>query len=146
MSSIQNYRRLKSDYLLKIKVFDQQCKLSVHCYLKVHLIRRRQLIPKFIHSPVYNIDLPEIQHHSGKLRQRLFQIIALLKHHVYDKTIDIRYRIVDSNQHFIINRQTGYVAARRPLNPYTVYEFHVRKKSSIEYFYKSMQRISSMNR
>ncbi|CAF5103164.1 unnamed protein product, partial [Rotaria sp. Silwood1] len=124
LTTIQNNRRLKSDYLLIINALDNQYKLSVNCYLKIHLIRRQQLIPKFIYSSIYNIDLPEIQYHSGRLRQRLFQIIALLDTHVYDKKLEIRYRIVDSNQHFIINRQTGYIAAKQPLNPYTIYEFH----------------------
>jgi hypothetical protein len=124
--SIQNNRRVKSDYLLTIKALDTQHKLSVDCYIKIHLIRRRQLIPKFPSAPVYNIDLPEIQRNSGRLRQRLFQIIALLDSKVYDKKLEIRYRIVDSNHHFIINRQTGYIAAKQPLTAYTTYEFNVR--------------------
>ncbi|CAF1009126.1 unnamed protein product, partial [Rotaria sordida] len=121
-----NNRRLKSDYLLTINALDNQYKLSVNCYLKIHFIRRHQLIPKFLSSSIYNIDLPEIQYHSGRIRQRLFQIIALLDNHVYDKKLEVRYRFVDSNQHFIINRQTGYIAAKQPLNPYTIYEFQVQ--------------------
>ncbi|CAF3290402.1 unnamed protein product [Rotaria socialis] len=126
LPAIQNNRRSKSDYFLTINALDNQHKLSVNCYLKIQLIRRNQLVPKFISSPVYNIDLPEIQYHSGRLRQRLFQIVALLDHQVYDRKLEVRYRIVDSNQHFIINRQTGYIAAKQPLNPYTIYEFHVQ--------------------
>ncbi|CAF3953558.1 unnamed protein product, partial [Rotaria sp. Silwood1] len=33
--------------------------------------------------------------------------------------------LIDTNQHFIINRQTGYIAAKQPLNPATTYEFDV---------------------
>jgi hypothetical protein len=126
LPSIQNNRRVKSDYLLTIEALDTQYKLSVNCYVNIHLIRRRQLIPKFISSPSYNINLPEIERNSGRLRQRLFQIIALLDNKVYDKKLEIRYRIADSTQHFIINRQTGYVAAKQPLKAYTTFEFNVR--------------------
>ncbi|CAF3595684.1 unnamed protein product [Adineta steineri] len=125
LPSVSNNRRLKSDYLLTIKTFDIQYKFSVNCYVNIHLIRRRQLIPKFIYSPSYNINSYEIERNSGRLRQRLFQIIALLDNKVYDKKLEIRYRIADTNQHFIINRQTGYVAAKQPLKAYTTYEFNV---------------------
>ncbi|UJR27505.1 hypothetical protein I4U23_008789 [Adineta vaga] len=125
VSSKQNSRRLKSDYLLTIKALDTQYKLSVNCYVNIHLIRRRQLIPKFFSEPIYNINLLEIGLESGRLRQRLFQIVALLETKVYNKKLEIRYRIVDSNQHFIINRQTGYIATKQPLKAFTTYEFHV---------------------
>ena len=131
LPSIQNNRRLKSDYLLTIKALDTQYKLSVNCYLNLHLIRRRQLIPKFISSPNYDVTLPEIERNSGRLRQRLFQIIALLDNKVYDRKLEIRYRIGDSNQHFIINRQTGYIAAKQPLKAYTTFEFNVREILSL---------------
>jgi hypothetical protein len=131
LPSVQTHRRLKSDYLLIIKAFDTQSKLSTNCYIKIHLIRRRQLIPKFLLTDNYKIDLPEISVDSGRLRQRLFQIVALLNTEVYDKKLEIRYRFVDSNQHFIINRQTGYIAAKQPLNPYTTYEFNVK----LRFFY-----------
>ena len=121
---IQNQRQLKSDYLLTVKTTDVQYKIASQCYLKVHLIRRRQLIPRFLLSEL-QIDLPEISYQSGRLRQRLFQIIALLNHHVYSKQLEIRYRFPDQNQHFIINRQTGYLAAKQPLMPYTTYEFPI---------------------
>jgi hypothetical protein len=128
LPSVQTHRRLKSDYLLTTKAFDTQSKLSINCYVKVHLIRRRQLIPKFLSSKNYQVDLPEIHADSGRLRQRLFQIVALLDSEVYNKKLEIRYRFIDSNQHFIINRQTGYIAAKQPLNPYTTYEFNVKIK------------------
>lgn len=106
----------------------------MNCYLKVQLIRRNQLTPRFISAPVYNVDLPEIQYNSGRLRQRLFQIIALLDHNVYDRKLEVRYRIVDSSQHFIINRYTGYIAAKQPLNPLTIYEFQVREHLSLDLY------------
>ncbi|CAF1436676.1 unnamed protein product, partial [Adineta ricciae] len=124
-SNQNNNRRLKSDYLLTVVAFDTQYKLSAHCYVNIHLIRRRQLIPKFFSAPNYNIDMIEIDRQSGRLRQRLFQIVALLDTKVYSKKLEIRYRIVDSNQHFVINRQTGYIAAKQPLKAYTTYEFNV---------------------
>ncbi|CAF4406563.1 unnamed protein product, partial [Adineta steineri] len=77
LPSVSNNRRLKSDYLLTIKTFDIQYKFSVNCYVNIHLIRRRQLIPKFIYSPSYNINSYEIERNSGRLRQRLFQISTL---------------------------------------------------------------------
>jgi len=126
LPSIQNHHHhLKSDYFLTIKALDSQYKLSVNCYLKVHLIRRRQLIPKFLYSSIYKIDLPEIELNSGRLRQRLFQIVALLDKNIYDKNLEIRYKFVDINQHFLLNRQTGYIAAKQPLYPYTTYEFNI---------------------
>ena len=103
----QNSRRFKSDFLLTIEAMEMSMKLTVNCYMKVHLIRRRQLIPRFYHNSNYQINLPQLTRQSGRLRQRLFQIIALLDHQVYDRKIEIRYRMVGSNQHFIINRQTG---------------------------------------
>lgn len=125
LPSIHAQRRLKSDYLLTANVFDLQSKLSVACYVKVQLIRRRQLIPQFISSTIYKADLPEIPLGSNRLRQRLFQIVALLNPQVYDRKLEIRYRFTDINHHFIINRQTGYIAAKQPLDPYTTYEFNV---------------------
>ena len=126
LPAIQSHRRYKSDYLLTVKAMDNQYKLAVNCYVKIQLIRRRQLVPKFIYAPMYHIELPEIDRQSGRLRQRLFQIIALLDNQVYDRKLEIRYRITDANQHFIINRQTGYVAAKQPLNVHATYEFKVR--------------------
>ena len=128
LPSIQTNRRLKTDYLLTIQAFDTQSKLSTNCYVKVQLIRRRQLIPKFLSTTIYQINLPEISAHSGRLRQRLFQIVALLDPQVYEKKLEIRYRFTDSNQHFIINRQTGYIAAKQALNAYTTYEFNVKSR------------------
>ena len=125
LPSVQTNRRLKSDYLITTKAFDTQSKLSINCYVKIHLIRRRQLVPKFLPADNYKIDLPEIHTDSGRLRQRLFQVVALLDTEVYDKKLEIRYRFADTNQHFIINRQTGYIAARQPLSPYTTYEFNI---------------------
>ncbi|CAF3899789.1 unnamed protein product, partial [Rotaria sp. Silwood1] len=122
--SIQLLSSIQNNYLLTIQALDNQHQVYVNCYLDINLIQRQQLIPKFLYSSTYNIDLIEISSNSKRLRQRLFQIIALLDTHVYDKKLEIRYRIVDSNQHFIINRQTGYIAAKQPLNPYTIYEFH----------------------
>ena len=126
LPSIHTQRRLKSDYLLTTNVFDLQSKLSVSCYVKVQLIRRRQLIPQFLSSTVYKADLPEIPAGSSRLRQRLFQVVALLNPQVYDRKLEIRYRFTDLNHHFIINRQTGYIAAKQPLDSYTTYEFNVR--------------------
>ena len=131
LTSIKSNNLLKSDYLLAIRASDNQYQLSVDCYLEVNLIRRYQLIPKFLYSSVYNIDLLEISSNSNRLRQRLFQVIALLDNKIYDKNLEIRYRIVDANQYFIINRQTGYIAAKQPLHPYGIYEFMVRKNNII---------------
>ena len=125
LPTIHTQRRLKPDYLLTTNIFDPQSKLSTSCYVKVQLIRRRQLIPQFFAPAVYRADLPEITAGSSRLRQRLFQVIALLNPQVYDRKLEIRYRFTDINHHFIINRQTGYIAAKQPLNPYTTYEFNV---------------------
>ena len=122
----QSQRRLKADSFLTVQAIDTQYRLSTDCYVKVHLIRRRQLVPRFIQAPQYQIDLVQLERQSGRLRQRLFQIIALLENTVYDRKLEIRYRMVDANQHFIINRQTGYVAAKQPLEAYSTYEFTVR--------------------
>jgi len=84
------------------------------------------LTPKFFYSSIYNIDLIEILSNSKRLRQRLFQVIALLDQKIYDKNLQIRYRIIDSKQYFIMNRQTGYIAMKKPLDPYTTYRFNVR--------------------
>jgi hypothetical protein len=127
ISLLSNKYLLKSDYLLTIRAFDKQHRLSVDCYVKINFIRRRQLTPKFFYSTIYKIDLIEISTNNKRLRQRLFQVIALLDHKIYEKNLEIRYRIIDSNQYFIINRQTGYIAAKQPLLPYTIYEFNVRK-------------------
>jgi hypothetical protein len=127
LPTIVNSRRLKSDYFLTIDVTDHPQQLSTHCYMKVHLIRRRQLIPRFLHSSTYHIDLPTFEQQSSRLRQRLFQIIALLDNQVYNRKLEIRYRIIDVNQNFIINRQTGYVAVKQPLTVYTTYELTVRQ-------------------
>jgi hypothetical protein len=127
MTSMQNNHISKSDYLLTVQALDKQHQLSVDCYLKVHFIQRQQLTPKFLYSPIYNIDLAEISYKNGRLRQRLFQVVALLDHQVYHRNLEIRYRITDSNQYFIINRQTGYIASKQSLYPYTTYEFDVRE-------------------
>lgn len=91
----------------------------------MNLIQRSQLTPKFIHSPIYNIDLVDISSSSTRIRQRLFQIIALLDNDIYEKNLEVRYRIIDLNQYFIINRQTGYMATKQPLYPHTTYQFNV---------------------
>jgi hypothetical protein len=127
ISLLSNNHLLKSDYLLTVRALDNQHQLFVDCYLNIHFIRRRQLTPKFFYSSIYKIDLIEISTNHQRLRQRLFQVIALLDHKIYEKNLEIRYRIIDSNQYFIINRQTGYIAAKQPLYPYTTYEFDVRK-------------------
>ncbi len=93
----------------------------------MNLIQRWQLTPKFIYSSIYNIDLMEISSDSKQIRQRLFQVIALLDHKIYNKNLQIRYRILDSKEYFIINRQTGYIATKKPLNPHTTYRFNVRE-------------------
>ncbi|UJR21665.1 hypothetical protein I4U23_024742 [Adineta vaga] len=121
----QTIRLSKSNYLLTIHALDSQHQLSVDCYLKVDLIQRKQLTPKFIHSPIYNIDLVDISSSSTRIRQRLFQIIALLENDSYEKNLEVRYRITDLNQYFIINRQTGYIATKQPLYPYTTYQFNI---------------------
>ncbi len=118
---------IKSDYLLTIQALDNQHQLSIDCYLKINYIQRRELIPKFFYSSIYNIDLIEISSNSKRLRQRLFQVIALLDQKIYNKNLQIRYRIIDSNQYFIINRQTGYIATKKPLYPHKIYQFNVRK-------------------
>ena len=120
-----NSNRIKSDYILTIQAKEIPSKLATNCYVKVHWIRRRQLTPRFIHTPFYDITLPELNRQSGRLRQRLFQIIALLDHRVYDGKLEVRYRMVGFNQHFIINRQTGYIAAKQALKAYGTYEFKV---------------------
>ncbi|CAF1545949.1 unnamed protein product [Rotaria magnacalcarata] len=114
-----------SNYKLTIEALDRQHQLSVDCYLEVNLIRRNQLTPKFFYSPIYYIDLIETSLNSQRLRQRLFQVIALLDHKVYDKNIEVRYQIMDSNQYFIINRQSGYIASKQILEPKKIYEFSV---------------------
>jgi hypothetical protein len=68
----------------------------------------------------------EISSHSKQLRQRLFQIIALLDHQIYNSKLQIRYRILDFQQDFIINRQTGYLAAKKPLKSSNIYRLNVR--------------------
>jgi hypothetical protein len=138
MTSMQNNHISKSDYLLTVQALDKQHQLSVGCYLKVHFIQRQQLTPKFLYSPIYNIDLAEISYKNGRLRQRLFQVVALLDHQVYHKNLEIRYRITDSNQYFIINRQTGYIASKQSLYPYTTYEFDVRE--NIENYFEGVNR------
>ncbi|CAF3379747.1 unnamed protein product, partial [Rotaria sp. Silwood2] len=98
LSSIQNNHLLISNYLLTIQALDNQHQLSVDCYLEINFIRRQQ--------------------------QRLFQVIALLDHEVYDKNIEIRYQIIDFNQYFIINRRTGYIASKQLLHSNRTYEFN----------------------
>jgi len=127
LPSIRFNHLIKSDYLLTIRALDNQHQLSVDCYLKINYIQRRELIPKFFYSSIYNIDLIEISSNSKRLRQRLFQVIALLDQKIYNKNLQIRYRIIDSNQYFIINRQTGYIATKKPLYPHKIYQFNVRK-------------------
>ncbi|CAF1202193.1 unnamed protein product, partial [Adineta steineri] len=122
---IENNYLTKSDYLLTIKVFDRQHQLSVDCYLNINLIQRYQLTPKFLYSSIYNIDLIKSASNYERLRQRLFQVIALLDHEVYDKNLEVRYRIIDPNQYFIINRQTGYIATKQSLHDHRTYEFNV---------------------
>lgn len=117
---------VRSNYLLTIRAFDNQHHLSVDCFLKIHHIQRRQLTPKFSYSSMYNIELMEISSNSKRLRQRLFQVIALLDHQIYSQHIQIRYRILGFQQDFIINRQTGYLAARKPLKSSTIYRLNVR--------------------
>ncbi|CAF0982632.1 unnamed protein product, partial [Rotaria sordida] len=124
-SSNQNNHLSIANYLLTIQALDNQHQLSVNCYLEVNLIRRQQLIPKFLYSSTYNIDLIEISSYNKQLRQRLFQVIALLDHEIYDKNIEIRYQIIDSNQYFIINRRTGYIASKQLLYSNRTYEFNV---------------------
>ena len=63
----------------------------------------------------------------NNIRQRLFQVIALLDQRIYNKNLQIRYRLVDTQGYFIINRQTGYIAAKKPLNPHAIYRLNVRK-------------------
>ncbi|CAF4433190.1 unnamed protein product, partial [Adineta steineri] len=121
---IENNYLTKSDYLLTIKVFDRQHQLSVDCYLNINLIQRYQLTPKFLYSSIYNIDLIKSASNYERLRQRLFQVIALLDHEVYDKNLEVRYRIIDPNQYFIINRQTGYIATKQSLHDHRTYEFN----------------------
>lgn len=128
LPAVQNPRRLKSDYLLTVQAMDAQYKLAVNCYVSIQLIRRRQLVPRFLSAPRYDVNLLEIEQGSGRLRQRLLQVAAILDTKVYDKKLEIRYRIVDSNQHFIINRQTGYIATKQPLRAFTTYEFTVSKE------------------
>ena len=129
----QNLRRTNSTYLLAVRASDYQHQVSVDCYLKVKLVQRLQLTPKFIHSSVYNIDLVDASSSSGRLRQRLFQVIALLNNDIYEKNLEVRYRITDTNHYFVINRQTGYIATKQPLYPHTTYHFYVSKtKKSTE--------------
>lgn len=120
-----NSNRLKSDYLLTVQAKEVLSKLTVNCYVKIHWIRRRQLTPRFLHSNIYEVNLPELDRQSGRLRQRLFQIVALLTNSVYNDKLEVRYRMVGFNQHFIINRQTGYIAAKQTLKAYGIYEFKV---------------------
>ncbi|CAF4109878.1 unnamed protein product, partial [Rotaria sordida] len=124
-SSNQNNHLSIANYLLTIQALDNQHQLSVNCYLEVNLIRRQQLIPKFLYSSTYNIDLIEISSYNKQLRQRLFQVIALLDHEIYDKNLEVRYQIIDSNQYFIINRRTGYIASKQLLYSNRTYEFNV---------------------
>ena len=114
-----------STYLLTVRASDRQHYTSVDCYVNIQLIRRRQLIPKFLHPSVYNLDLLEITAHSGRLRQRLFQVVALLDEHVYSSDLEVRYRIVDSHDYFLINPQTGYIAAKQALTAQSIYDLHV---------------------
>lgn len=126
--NLNNQLSSLSNYLLTIRAYDNQHDLSVDCYLDVNIIRRNQLTPRFLHSSVYSIDLIESSLNIQRLRQRLFQVIALLDHKVYDKNIEVRYQITDSNQYFIINRQTGYIASKQVLIPNRTYEFTVSRK------------------
>ncbi|CAF0721029.1 unnamed protein product [Adineta ricciae] len=121
----QNLRRANSTYLLAVRASDYQHQVSVDCYLKVKLVQRLQLTPKFIHSSVYNIDLVDASSSSTRIRQRLFQVIALLDNDIYEKNLEVRYRITDTNHYFVINRQTGYIATKQPLYPHTTYHFYV---------------------
>lgn len=127
LPSIRFHHLIKSDYLLRIRALDTQHYLFVDCYLKINHIKRHELIPKFIYSSIYNVDLIENASNNKRLRERLFQVAALLDEKIYNKNLQIRYRITDSNDYFIINHQTGYIAVKKALNPHTIYRFNVRK-------------------
>ena len=114
-----------SRYFLTVRAFDRQQYTSVDCFLDIQLFRRRQLTPKFLHPSVYNLDLLEIAAQSGRLRQRLFQVIAVLDEQVYASDLEVRYRIVDSPEHFLINPQTGYIAAKQALLAQSTYDLYV---------------------
>ena len=118
--------RVQADYFLTIRAFDPQHHLSVDCFLRIDHIQRRRLTPKFAYSSIYNIELMEISSDSDRLRQRLFQVIAVLDDQIYNPNLQIRYRIVDTQEDFMINRQTGYLAARKPLKSSTIYRLNVR--------------------
>ena len=122
-------QQLPSDYRLTIRVFDVRHHLSVNCYLSVHLLQRNQLTPTFLSPSTFNLDLLEISPGSERLRQRLFQVAALLEHRIDDRALEVRYRIVDLDDYFIVNAQTGYVAAKQALYAHSVYEFNVGRRA-----------------
>jgi len=112
----------QSEYFLTIQIHDPEHLLFVDCYLKMNFFQRKDLLPRFLYSPMYNLDLVE----SQQIRQRLFQIPALLNEQIYHKNLRIRYRLIDTNNTFLLNKQTGYVAAGKSLNPHRIYQIHVR--------------------
>lgn len=120
----------QSNYLLTVRALEKQHDLSVDCFVEIHAIQRRELTPKFQHPSIYHLDTTEIPAHSSRLRQRLFQVIALLDHPIYHRNLHIRYRIVDLEEYFIINPQTGYMAAKRSLEFGRTYQLNVRQHSS----------------
>ena len=118
----------QTDFLLTVRALDHEHQLSVDCFVRIHSIQRRQLTPKFDYPSIYDINLIEIPANSPRLRQRLFQVIALLDHTVYHRNLHIRYRIDDPEEYFLINPQTGYIAAKRPLQSSRIYQLHVSEK------------------
>ncbi|CAF1573648.1 unnamed protein product, partial [Didymodactylos carnosus] len=123
-------RQDKRIYVLTIRVSDSgRPTLSSDCLLKVNVLRRKDVRPQFLHNEnenTYYFELPEIN--RSRLKQRLFQIVAILnlpEKMQFNNNLQIRYRLLDPTKHFVINKETGYIAARQSLTSYSIYSFQI---------------------
>ena len=121
-----NYRNsFPIDSTLAVRVFDEQFQVHTDCFLRIQWIHRHQLIPKFISTLNYQLNLTELSATSFGLRQRLFQLVAILNEEFYENNLEIRYRIVQNLDNFMIHPRTGSIASKRPLKVHSIHRFQV---------------------
>lgn len=113
-------RKNLSNSILVVRAADRHG--FVDCFVHIQWIYRHELTPKFLQTSIYDLDFIEI--HSEFFQ---FQVAAIFDHKFYEKNLEIRYRIVRKNDHFMINPRTGCIATKTKLNRNEIHQFDVEK-------------------